>query len=64
MKELSFERMEVVQGGSFLVGCTAAMYTSTQTGLVAYATFFGPWGGLAALAGSCLIGGLAAEYLT
>lgn len=60
MKELSFEKMEEVQGG-FLVGCATAMYTATTTGLVAYASFFGPWGSAAALIGSCVAGGIIQE---
>lgn len=61
MKELNFEQMEEKQGGGFFVGCATAMYTATTTGLVAYASFFGPWGSAAALIGSCVAGGVVAE---
>lgn len=64
IKELSFESMEEVQGGRFWTGCATAMYTASQTGLVAYSSIFGPWGPLATMVGACVVGGSISSYFS
>lgn len=56
MKELSFEMMEEVQGGNFAESCTRGIFAGWAVGGIQYASMFGPWGTVAGLAGSCLVG--------